>query len=90
MGKTNKEWHSQNRMPKIPTRDQRIERHVEHAKNCACRKIPKTLAGEVQKLRKIEIRNMEKRDREGYLKLPQKRSELLLFEDIVSGHSRSS
>jgi hypothetical protein len=27
-------------MPKNPTDDQRIQWHIEHAKNCSCRPIP--------------------------------------------------
>jgi len=33
-------WHEQNRMPKNPTPQQRVEWHVEHAKHCQCRPIP--------------------------------------------------
>jgi hypothetical protein len=50
MTKINKKWHGKNRMPKNPTRDQRVEWHVEHAKNCACRAIPRDIAEEVDKL----------------------------------------
>jgi len=33
-------WHEQNRMPKNPTPQQRVEWHIEHARNCQCRPIP--------------------------------------------------
>ena len=33
-------WHEQNRMPKNPTAQQRVEWHIEHAKHCQCRPIP--------------------------------------------------
>jgi hypothetical protein len=33
-------WHEQNRMPKNPTAQQRVEWHLEHAQHCACRPIP--------------------------------------------------
>ena len=35
--KTNKAWHEKNRMPKDPTFEQRMEWHIAHAANCACR-----------------------------------------------------
>lgn len=40
MGKTNKLWHDENRMPKNATVQQRIEWHLAHAKACGCRPIP--------------------------------------------------
>jgi len=40
MGKTNKEWHSRNRMPKKPTTQERIKWHLAHSRNCSCRPIP--------------------------------------------------
>jgi hypothetical protein len=36
-------------MPKNATIDQRIEWHLEHAKNCTCRKIEGKLAEEMTK-----------------------------------------
>ncbi|MBI2108096.1 hypothetical protein HYU10_04340 [Candidatus Woesearchaeota archaeon] len=41
--KINKEWHRANRMPKNPTTDDRINWHIEHAKNCSCRKMSKKI-----------------------------------------------
>jgi hypothetical protein len=73
MGKTNKEWHAKNRMPKNPTRGQRIEWHAEHAKDFACREI----SLELEKLRALETRDKEERDREGYSKHPQRPDEWL-------------
>ncbi|MBS1600875.1 MAG: hypothetical protein JST75_21825 [Bacteroidetes bacterium] len=52
--KLNKEWHLAHPMPKNPTLDQRIAWHVEHQKNCACRKITGKLKAEMQK-RKIKV-----------------------------------
>jgi len=49
--KLNKEWHQQNRMPKNPSLDQRIEWHLEHQKNCSCRPIPDNLIGEIGRRR---------------------------------------
>lgn len=54
MGKINKEWHEQNKMPNKPTEDQRIEWHLEHAKNCSCRPIPKSVL-EIMKKKNIAI-----------------------------------
>jgi hypothetical protein len=48
-GKINKEWHEKNIMPKNPTMDQRIQWHLEHAKNCSCRKIEGKIAEEMKK-----------------------------------------
>ena len=47
--KINKEWHAKNKMPKNPTPDQRIDWHIEHAKNCACWPIPAKLKTEIEK-----------------------------------------
>ena len=43
MGKTNKSWHEQHRMPRPSTIQQRIEWHLAHAKDCGCRPIPPSL-----------------------------------------------
>jgi hypothetical protein len=45
----NKEWHVAHPMPKNPSVEQRIEWHVEHSKNCACRDIPPKLKVEIKK-----------------------------------------
>jgi hypothetical protein len=50
----NKEWHVAHPMPKNPSLQQRIEWHLEHSKNCACREIPGKLKEEMKKL-KIKI-----------------------------------
>lgn len=46
--KINKEWHLKNRMPKNPTLEQRIEWHLNHAKNCSCRPIPEKLKAQIK------------------------------------------
>ncbi len=46
--KINKEWHLAHPMPKNPTFDQRVEWHLEHQKNCACRPIAGKLADEMR------------------------------------------
>lgn len=48
-GKINKEWHLAHKMPKNPTLEQRIAWHLEHTKNCSCRKIEGKLAEEMKK-----------------------------------------
>lgn len=40
MGKINKEWHLKNKMPKTPTLNQKIQWHVNHTRECACREMP--------------------------------------------------
>lgn len=48
--KINKEWHEQNPMPKNATFEQRVAWHLEHLKNCSCRReLPKKLAEEMKK-----------------------------------------
>jgi hypothetical protein len=47
--KLNKEWHKAHPMPAKPTEAQRLAWHVEHAKNCACHKMPAKLADKLQK-----------------------------------------
>lgn len=39
MGKINREWHEKHVMPKNASEDERIAWHVEHARNCGCRRI---------------------------------------------------
>lgn len=38
--KINKGWHKKNPMPKNPNINQKIQWHVDHARECACRPIP--------------------------------------------------
>ena len=40
MGTINAAWHAAHRMPKNPTTEQRIEWHLAHAAQCACRRPP--------------------------------------------------
>jgi len=40
MGKINKEWHLAHKMPRNPTKAQRLAWHVDHAAHCSCREIP--------------------------------------------------
>lgn len=48
-GKINKEWHEAHRMPKNAKLDQRIQWHIEHAKNCGCREMPEKIRVEIIK-----------------------------------------
>ena len=45
--KINKEWHLANKMPKNPTREQKIKWHIEHQANCNCRQMPVKMQVEV-------------------------------------------
>lgn len=47
--KINKEWHSKNKMPKKATLQQRIQWHLDHQKNCACREMPKSIVEAIKK-----------------------------------------
>jgi hypothetical protein len=52
VGRVNKEWHEQNKMPAKATDDQRINWHLAHIKNCLCMPIPK---GVLEKMREKNI-----------------------------------
>lgn len=53
--KINKEWHLAHPMPKNANLDQRIQWHLEHMKNCQCRKdLPPRLKEEMKK-RGVEV-----------------------------------
>lgn len=45
----NVKWHEKNIMPKNPSLDQRIEWHINHSKNCKCRKMPEKIKEEIEK-----------------------------------------
>ncbi|MBI2649971.1 hypothetical protein HYX04_01515 [Candidatus Woesearchaeota archaeon] len=47
--KINNEWHKKNKMPKNPSKEERVKWHLEHAKNCSCRPIPVKLLAEIKK-----------------------------------------
>jgi len=48
--RTNAEWHQKNPMPKNPTNRERVEWHLEHAKNCGCRPIPASVSADLASL----------------------------------------
>ena len=54
MGKINAEWHAAHKMPDNPTEDQRLAWHLDHAKNCGCRKMPTSLVA-VAKARSLDV-----------------------------------
>lgn len=43
----NRAWHEAHPMPKNATLDQRVEWHLEHAKECACRDLPESVKAEL-------------------------------------------
>lgn len=44
-----RQWHLANKMPKNPTLEERVNWHIEHAKNCACREMPAKIKQEIVK-----------------------------------------
>lgn len=46
--KLNRDWHHEHRMPAKTTMEQRLEWHLEHAKNCGCRPIPEKVTEEME------------------------------------------
>jgi len=42
-GTMNREWHEQHKMPENATAKERIDWHLEHTRNCACRPFPSKL-----------------------------------------------
>lgn len=47
--KINRVWHTNNKMPKNPTLDERIEWHLAHVKNCSCRPLSGKILEEIKK-----------------------------------------
>jgi hypothetical protein len=45
--KLNAEWHREHRMPPKATLAQRVEWHLEHQKQCACRDMPASVKTEL-------------------------------------------
>ena len=50
--KLNAAWHRAHRMPKSPTKEQRLRWHEAHAEACGCRPVPPSLAAEIEALKK--------------------------------------
>ncbi len=61
--KINKAWHEQHKMPKNANFEQRVQWHMEHLKNCQCRKeIPKKLVEEmVKKASKFQLHEFNRK-----------------------------
>jgi hypothetical protein len=49
--KINKLWHETNKLHKNSTLEDRIKWHTEHAKQCACRPIPKSFLVRIKKIK---------------------------------------
>jgi hypothetical protein len=58
MAKINREWHARHKMPKNPSDDQRVGWHLDHARNCGCRKIEGSIAA-LLKARGIPVPELE-------------------------------
>ncbi len=54
--KLNKEWHRANKMPRNPTLEQRMEWHIEHAKNCHCREMPEAIKRQIKNFKVLSNR----------------------------------
>ena len=60
MGKINKEWHLENKMPKNPTQEQRMKWHIEHIKNCECYPVSPKLKKEIETFEKSFVNKENK------------------------------
>jgi len=48
MGKINVDWHNLHKMPKNPSREERLSWHIQHSKCCDCRKPSPKLLAEIE------------------------------------------
>jgi hypothetical protein len=48
----NRDWHQQHKMPERATAAERIAWHIDHARNCGCRPIPKQLLEKVERIQR--------------------------------------
>jgi hypothetical protein len=53
----NREWHDQHRMPDHATTGDRVQWHLEHTKNCACRPFPKGLMAKLSVEERQKVAN---------------------------------
>ena len=51
----NREWHKQHALPSGATENQRIEWHIEHTRNCACRPFPQGLLAKLSEAEKCRV-----------------------------------
>jgi hypothetical protein len=63
--KTNAAWHDLNKMPFRPTIEARVRWHVEHAKACACRPIPKGVLEAIECLKQGANPDADRRPKDG-------------------------
>ncbi|MEK7595027.1 MAG: NUDIX hydrolase [Patescibacteria group bacterium] len=73
--KTNKEWHKENPLPKRPKEAQRIQWHVNHARECGCREIPP----------KIKIKMAERKPKVIVGVLAKNKDKYLLVNEVLEG-----
>jgi len=52
MGKINKEWHLENKMPKNPIHEQRMKWHIAHLEHCQCYPVTPKLRKEISEFKK--------------------------------------
>lgn len=46
--KLNRNWHLAHRLPRNATLQERLDWHVQHAANCACREMPPSIRKELE------------------------------------------
>jgi|WetSurMetagenome_2_1015567.scaffolds.fasta_scaffold00428_24 hypothetical protein len=52
----NRAWHEKNKMAKNPSDEERMNWHIEHVKNCACRRPSAKLLAEMKKIGFKEVK----------------------------------
>ena len=59
----NAQWHSQHRMPKNGSMEQRLQWHLAHATACGCREVPPTILSALRNrgFPCLAYRNLEER-----------------------------
>ena len=50
----NRDWHQEHKMPDRATEAERIAWHLDHARNCGCRPIPKQMIQRVERIQRQE------------------------------------
>jgi hypothetical protein len=60
----NREWHKQHKMPSAASAQQRVEWHLEHNRNCACRPFPPGLLSRLSEDQRSAIRSQESRNQQ--------------------------
>ena len=75
MSKINKEWHGKNPMPKKTTVNQKIQWHVDHARECGCCPIPDS----------IQTKMLERKPKLVVGVLVRNRNKFLLARETLEG-----